>query len=52
MRTVILFVCKKQKKAFDAAFVRKICSAAFDRFELLPLVGASRGILITWKSCL
>jgi hypothetical protein len=46
----IVCLQETKKEAFDAAFIRKICPATFDRFELLPSVGASGGILIAWKS--
>lgn len=41
-----------KKEALDAAFIKKFCPSAFDRFEFLPSVGASGGILTTWKNSL
>lgn len=41
-----------KKEAFDASFIKKICPSAFDRFESLPSVGASGGILTAWKNSL
>jgi exonuclease III len=34
---------------FDAAFLRKLCPSEFDKFEFLPSVGASGGVLTAWK---
>lgn len=41
-----------KKLSFDMQFIRKNCPSSFDMFEFLPLVGASRGLLIAWKSSL
>ena len=45
-------VCLQEMKKddFDLAFIKKICPTAFDAFDFLPSVGASGGILVTWKS--
>jgi hypothetical protein len=33
-------------------FLRNVCPPNFDRFEFLPSIGASGGILTAWKSAL
>lgn len=39
-----------KKESFDAAFLKNVCPPNFDRFEYLPSVGASGGIITAWKS--
>lgn len=39
-----------KKEAFDAGFLRNFCPPDFDKFEFLPSIGASGGILTAWKS--
>lgn len=48
----IVCLQETKKDSFDSAFIRKICPASFDSFEILPSVGASGGILIAWKGSL
>lgn len=47
-------VCLQETKkdSFDTTFLKKICPASIDSFEFLPSVGASRGILVAWKSAM
>jgi len=46
----IICLQETKKDSFDTAFLRNICPPDFDRFEYLPSVGASGGILTAWKS--
>jgi hypothetical protein len=46
----IVCLQETKKETVDASFLRKICPYAIDSFEFLPYVGASRGILVAWKS--
>lgn len=48
----IVCLQETKKDAFDRHFLKNICPTAFDAFEFLSSVGASGGILITWKSAL
>jgi len=45
-------VCLQETKReqFDLSYIRKFCPIDFDAFHCLPSVGASGGMLITWKS--
>lgn len=47
-------ICLQETKrtSFDIAFVKFFCPTSFDAFEFLPLVGASGGIIVAWKSAL
>lgn len=46
----IICLQKTKKESFDQAFLRKILPPCFDEFLSAPSVGASRGLLIAWKS--
>lgn len=50
LKVVISFVYKKPKDSFDLVFIRKFCPRGFDAFEFLPSIGASRGLIIIWKT--
>jgi hypothetical protein len=39
-----------QKDHFDIGFIKNICPSDFDKFEFLPSMGASGGILLALKS--
>lgn len=41
-----------KKEDFDIPFIRGFCPPVFDKFEFLPSVGASGGILTAWKGSL
>jgi hypothetical protein len=50
---VILCVYKKQKREhFDIQYLKNFCPKKFNKFEFLPSVGASRGIIIIWNGSL
>lgn len=39
-----------KKEVFDNSFLKNVCPPCFDKFEFLPSVGASGGMLIAWES--
>jgi exonuclease III len=39
-----------KKDTCDLAFLRNICLPDFDRFEFVPSIGASGGLITAWKS--
>jgi exonuclease III len=41
-----------KKEVFDINFHKNVCPPSFDKFEFLPSLGASGGMLIAWKSSL
>lgn len=41
---------ERKREYFDLAYIRNCCPASFDSFEYLSSIGASRGILVVWKS--
>ena len=41
-----------KKVSFQPAFIRKILLVSFDNFLFVPSKGASRGLLVAWKSAL
>ena len=41
-----------KKEQVDVNFIKNVCPISFDKFEFLPSVGASGGILTAWKSSL
>lgn len=44
-------VCfQETKDNFDQSFIRKILPASFDEYLIVPSVGASGGLLVSWKS--
>lgn len=48
-----IFCLQETKKDnFDRMFLFKFCPSCFDSFEFIPSMGASGGILITWKGSL
>lgn len=47
-------VCLQEikRELFDLAYINKFCPQRFNRFEYLPSVGASGGILTAWNGAL
>ena len=45
----IICLQETKKEDFNLAFIRNFCPADFDKFEFLPSIGASGGIIIIWK---
>lgn len=45
-------ICLQETKRehFDISFVRKFAPRRFDRFDYIPSIGASGGILVVWNS--
>jgi exonuclease III len=41
-----------KKEEFDVNFLKNVFPPNFDKFEFLPSIGASRGIITAWKSAL
>ena len=47
----LFFVYRKQKKHdFDSGFIRNFAPRRFNKYDFVPSVGASRGILLAWNS--
>jgi hypothetical protein len=46
----IVYLQETKKDFFDLAFIRKFAPRRFDKFEFVPSVGASGGILVLWAS--
>ena len=44
-------ICLQETKRdnFDTEYIKKVCPKKFNRFEFLPSVGASGGIIIIWN---
>lgn len=49
-RSEIVCLQETKKDSFDLNFIKNICPSDFDSFVFNPSVGASGGILVTWKS--
>jgi hypothetical protein len=47
---VLYFSSRNKKGGFDLAFIKSCCPACFNEFVLIPLAGASRGLIIIWDS--
>jgi len=47
----IIIIQETKRSSFDLCYLRKFCPRSFDAFYFLPSIGASGGILVTWKSC-
>ena len=45
-------VCLQETKRenFDTRFIRKFAPKRFDKYDYIPLVGASGGILVVWNN--
>lgn len=46
----IICLQETKKESFDHSFIRKCCPRRFDKFEFIPSIGASGGIIIIWCS--
>lgn len=46
----VICLQETKKEIFDLMFLRNLCPPSFDKFEYLPSMGASGGIIIIWKS--
>lgn len=46
----IICLQETKKEDFDIGFIKNFCPPVFDSFQYLPSQGASRGILVIWKS--
>lgn len=46
----IISIQETKRETFDITYIRKFCPSSFDEFCFLPSIGASRGILVVWKS--
>jgi exonuclease III len=46
----VLCLQETKRESFDLAYLRNFCSSSFDSFVFLPLLGASGGSVIIWKS--
>lgn len=47
-------VCLQETKreSFDLAYIRNFCPTRFNKFEYLPSIGASGGLLVGWNGAL
>lgn len=45
----ILCLQETKRENFDLAYINKFCPRRFNKFEFLPSIGASGGILIAWN---
>jgi exonuclease III len=47
-------ICLQETKRehFDMSYIRKFTPRRFDKFEFIPSIGASGGILVIWNSSL
>ena len=45
----ILCLQETKRENFDLAYINKFCPRRFNKFEFLPSIGASEGILIAWN---
>lgn len=45
----ILCLQETKKETFDSSFIKKNCPRRISKFEFLPLVGASGGLLVAWN---
>jgi exonuclease III len=48
----IICLQKTKRESFDLEYIKKFCPRKFNKFEYLPSVGASGGIIIIWCSSL
>jgi hypothetical protein len=46
----VIYLQETKKEAFDMSFIHNFVPKRFDKFELIPSVGASGGILVLWNS--
>ena len=46
----IICLQETKKSDFDLCFIKKFCPPRFDKFEFLPSIGASGGVITIWKS--
>lgn len=46
----IVCLQETKKESFDHSFLRKCCPRRFDKFEFVPSVGASGGLIVIWCS--
>jgi exonuclease III len=46
----IICIQETKRQTFDLAFIKKFCPRKFNKFEYLPSVGASGGIITIWNS--
>ena len=46
----IICLQETKKEEFDHSFIRKFCPRRFDKFEFVPSIGASGGLVIIWNS--
>jgi exonuclease III len=45
----IICLQETKREHFNIEYIRKFCHKKFNKFEYLPLVGASGGIIIIWN---
>ena len=48
----IICLQETKRESFDLDYIKKICPKKFNKFEYLPSVGASGGIIVIWNGAL
>jgi hypothetical protein len=48
----IICLQETKRESFDLAYIRKFCPKKFNKFEYVPSVGASGGLIIIWNGSL
>jgi exonuclease III len=46
----IICIQETKRQTFDLAFIKNFCPRKFRKFEYLPSIGASGGIITIWNS--
>lgn len=49
-RSFVVCLQETKRAHFDMSYIKKFAPRRFDCFDFIPLVGASRGILVLWNS--
>jgi hypothetical protein len=45
----IIYLQETKRESFDLDYIKKFCPRKFNKFEFLPSVGASGGLIIIWN---